>query len=105
MFTFIVTLIRFVCTSLVCENKNDGDKFYRRKSMWAADEKLIINELGPYSLGVELQSYTVSKYSVLFSALLDHQHGAVTCMSPVEVSVTEIKIESGHFQELIEGLK
>ena len=28
------------------ENKN-GDKFYRRKSMQAADEKLIINDLGP----------------------------------------------------------
>ena len=45
--TFIATLIRFVTTSLVYENKNNGDKFYRRKSMWAAGEKLIINELGP----------------------------------------------------------
>ena len=29
-------------------NKNNGDKFYRRKFMWVADEKLIINEVGPY---------------------------------------------------------
>ena len=39
----IATLIRFVTMSLIDENKN---KFYRRKSMGAADEKLIINELG-----------------------------------------------------------
>ena len=45
--TFIATLIRFVTTSLVCENKNNGDKLHRRKSMQAADKKLIINELGP----------------------------------------------------------
>ena len=42
-------LIRFVTTTLVCENKNNGDKLHHKKSMWAADEKLIINELGPYS--------------------------------------------------------
>ena len=47
--TFNATLIRFVTMlSLVCENKNNGDKLHRRKSMRAADEKLIINELGPY---------------------------------------------------------
>ena len=34
-------------SNFVCENKNNGDKFYRRKSMRAADEKLIINKLGP----------------------------------------------------------
>ena len=45
--TFIATLIWFVTTSLVGKIKNNGDKFYRRKSMRAADEKLIINELGP----------------------------------------------------------
>ena len=39
----IVTLIRLVHTLLLCENK--GDKFYR--SMRAADEKLIINDMGP----------------------------------------------------------
>ena len=39
---FIATLIRFVSTSLVYENN-----VHRRKSMRAADEKLIINELGP----------------------------------------------------------
>ena len=44
--TFIAMLIRFVTTSLVCENKNNGDKLHRRKSRRAADEKLIINELG-----------------------------------------------------------
>ena len=27
---------------------NNGDKFSRSKSMWAIDDKLIINELGPY---------------------------------------------------------
>ena len=32
--------------SLVCENENNGDKFYRRNFMQVADEKLII--LGPY---------------------------------------------------------
>ena len=45
--TFIATFVRFVTTSLVCDNKNNGDKLHSRKSMWAADEKLIINELGP----------------------------------------------------------
>ena len=47
---FIATLIRFVTTSLVYHIKNNGDEFYRRKSMRAADEKLVINELGPYAL-------------------------------------------------------
>ena len=37
-------------TSLICANKNNGNKFYHRKSMQAVDEKLIINELGPYAL-------------------------------------------------------
>ena len=44
--TLIAMLIRFVITSLVYEN--NGDKLHRRKSMRAADEELIINELGPY---------------------------------------------------------
>ena len=35
--TFIATLNRFVRTSLVHENKNNGDKFYRSKFMRAAD--------------------------------------------------------------------
>ena len=35
--TFIATLIRFVTMSLVYEIKNNGDKFYRRKFMRAAD--------------------------------------------------------------------
>ena len=39
--TCIATLIRFVTTSLVCKNKNKGDKLHHRKSMRAADEKLI----------------------------------------------------------------
>ena len=47
---FIATLIRFVTTLLVYHIKNDGDEFYLRKSMRAADEKLIINKLGPYAL-------------------------------------------------------
>ena len=46
--TFIATLIRFVTTSLVYKNKVMVDKFYRRKFMRAADEKLITNELGSY---------------------------------------------------------
>ena len=41
---FITMLIWFVISTL---NKNNGDKFDRRKSMRATDEKLIINELGP----------------------------------------------------------
>ena len=41
--------LRFVTMSLVRENKNNGDKLYRRKSTRAADEKLIINELRPYT--------------------------------------------------------
>ena len=45
---FIAMFIRFVTTSLVCENKDNGDKLHHRKSMRAADDKLIINELGPY---------------------------------------------------------
>ena len=32
----------------ICVNKKNGNKFYHRKSMWAVDEKLIINELGFY---------------------------------------------------------
>ena len=45
---FIATLIRFGPTSSVYKNNNNGDKFYHRKSMRAVNEKLIINELGPY---------------------------------------------------------
>ena len=44
---FIAMLIRFDTALLVCENKNNGDKLHRKKSMRAADEKLIFNELGP----------------------------------------------------------
>ena len=36
-----VTLIWFITTSLVYENKNNGDKIYRRKSMQAVNEKPI----------------------------------------------------------------
>ena len=45
----IAMLIWFITTLLVYEIKNNGDKFYCRKSMWAADKILIINELGPYA--------------------------------------------------------
>ena len=48
----MMPIARICLTSLVCANKNNGDKFYRRKSMWAVDEKLIINELGPYTGGL-----------------------------------------------------
>ena len=44
---FITALIRFVPTSLVYENRNNGDKFYHRKSMQAADEKLN-QRIGPF---------------------------------------------------------
>ena len=44
--TSIVMLIWFATTLLVYEIKINGDKFYRRKSMWVADEILTINELG-----------------------------------------------------------
>ena len=46
--TFIATLIRFVTTSLVCKNKNNGDILHHRKSVRAADEKPTINKLGTY---------------------------------------------------------
>ena len=44
-----VTLIGLVSTPLVpyVKKKNNGDKFYHRKSMRVADEKLIINKVGP----------------------------------------------------------
>ena len=32
----------------VCVNSNNGDNFYSRKPTRAADEKLMINEWGPY---------------------------------------------------------
>ena len=47
--TFIATLIGFVTTSLVCENKNNSDKLYRRKSMRTADEPH--DNRRPYLLG------------------------------------------------------
>ena len=54
---FIAALIRFIPTSLAYKNKNNGDKSYRRKSMRAANEKLIIiNKLGPY---MEVKAYTI----------------------------------------------
>ena len=40
----LVTPIAYL-KSLICANENNGGKFYRRKSMRAADEKLIINKL------------------------------------------------------------
>ena len=45
--TITIFAFWFVRMSLVCENKNNGEKFYRRNFMRAADEKQIINELGP----------------------------------------------------------
>ena len=42
--------------SLEDEIQNNGDKFYRRKSMRAADEKLIINELGTNYAAISLAS-------------------------------------------------
>ena len=45
---FVAMLIHFITMLLVYKIRNNGNKFYRRKFMWAADEKLIINELGPY---------------------------------------------------------
>ena len=47
---FIAMLIQFITMSLVYRNKNNGVKLYCRKSMRAADEELIINELGPHML-------------------------------------------------------
>ena len=43
--TVFMILMRSL-TSLIRINKNNGDKFYCRKSMWE-NEKLIINKLGP----------------------------------------------------------
>ena len=61
--TFTATLIQFVTTVLVCEN---DDKFDCRKSIRAADEKLIINKLWPYSgnwnaQATQLHSYLISE--------------------------------------------
>ena len=45
----LMTPIARICLMLlVCANKNNGDKFYLR----VVDEKLIINELGPYTGGL-----------------------------------------------------
>ena len=44
--TFITLLMMAIL--LICVNKNNGDKFYHRKSMRVVGEKLIINEMGPY---------------------------------------------------------
>ena len=44
---FITTLMRSVPMLLVYNNTNNGDKTCHRKSMWEADEKLIINKLEP----------------------------------------------------------
>ena len=38
---FMLITIWFIHTLTVCENRNNGDKFYSRKFMWGADEKLI----------------------------------------------------------------
>ena len=53
--TFIATLIRFVTTSLVHENKNNGDKLCRIKSMRAADEKLVDQNRIWFESGMELR--------------------------------------------------
>ena len=45
--TFISALIRFLTTSYSSRAKKN-DKLHRRKFTRAADEKLIINGLGPY---------------------------------------------------------
>ena len=54
---FITMLICFVCTSFACKIKNNGDKSYRKKFMRTADEKLIINKLGPYAFKCGLYVY------------------------------------------------
>ena len=68
MFTFIAMLIWFVIMSLEDEVQNNGDKFYRRKSMWAADEKLIMNELGTNYAAISLvPSLTQLNFCVFWS--------------------------------------
>ena len=62
-------LIRFITTLLVCENEYNGDELHRGKSMLVADEKLIINELGP---NIVLRSIMQEHNTIL------HQLGALT---------------------------
>ena len=48
-----MTPITHFLTLLTCANKNNGDKFYLRKSRRAVDEKLMINKLGTKSHFIE----------------------------------------------------
>ena len=69
------TLIRFITTLLAYEkNNNNGDKFDPRKSMLAADEKLIIKELGPYKY--HLASLHINMYW-MFVAFSGIQHAYI----------------------------
>ena len=56
----LMTPIAHFLTSLICANKNNGDKFYLRKSRRAVNEKLMINELGPKSHFIETLEETCS---------------------------------------------
>ena len=61
----LMTPIALLLTSLYnYANRNNGDKFYRRKSMWAVDEKLIINELGP-KIVYNINSFLHATYHLL----------------------------------------
>ena len=46
---FIAMLVQFITMLLLLsKKKNNAGKLYHKKSMQVADEKLIINELGPH---------------------------------------------------------
>ena len=63
-------LIRFVPTLLAYINKNKSDKFYCRKSMQAADEKLIISELGPYQVEGVILVYNLPIINLVYTFTL-----------------------------------
>ena len=57
---------------LVCKN---SDKFYHRKIMWAANEKLTINKLGlKDSLLKIFWSHNKTAYGDTMTNAIDHQH-------------------------------
>ena len=64
--------------SLVSENTNNGDKFYRRKFIWATNEKLIINKLGPKTLTLVPIQLLIAACSFCFGNSKQHNNGYMT---------------------------
>ena len=100
--TFIATctLIRFVTTSLVCEN--NGDKLHRRKSMRAAGKKLIINELGPNIFPcIEVCMLVTSQIVSLYYLWLYKQvEGSVNSCSPSVIKIGKYPVHQQNGQSL-----